>query len=121
MRQFAALFALAMLCLVGCRQQSDEEKRAAQQKIFEKVAAPPVVDPWPADPAHSNKDVYVVKAIQEIDKTGIKSVVVERVRDQYLISALTGKECKIGEQIKLVTVRRFKNSGLEYASTIMIE
>lgn len=66
-------------------------------------------------------DSFVVRAIESIGETGIKSVIVERESDGYLVSALSARDIEIGSKIKLIMACRQLNSGKKRSSTLMIE
>ncbi len=100
----------------GCNRQNQEKSENPKWEMMKRSVSITTFE------AQSQKDdVFTVKAVEVIANTGIKSVIVERERDGYLISALSARDIEIGSKIKLIRACRQLNSGKKLGSTIMIE
>lgn len=105
---------------VGCS-ATPEQKEKQRQQTFEQITAPAAISQWDMPTKDGKDDIFIVKDVKPIGETGVKNVVVERQRDNYLISGLSGKDVKVGSQVKLVNARRQINGNYEYRLTVMIE
>lgn len=74
------------------------------------------ISPWP-----DGKDVFVVVDVAPIGNTGIKNVIVERERDDYCVSAFSGKDIQKGLVVKLAFSRKMNNGNGAWSATSIIK